>query len=524
VTGEIEGLLKHYGPTLSSNVALALAESAGLTPAAARKRVSRATPPVRRLAGIPFPRNARFMYLESQFGSPMYWESLAKALMDSNSALGFGIAGLRQAGGIVPARHFPIVCGAPLRQLKHLSADTVLQRLCEAGLVKEAVVPSLGDCVALVQDEDFYERRGAEMRARLITENMLLAALKDWLRNLGIASYNLVQTREAEPLPQIGTIVWDLAAPSYLGHMVRRGKDGQTKPGFVVCDVNLTDHMTLSGAAPFIRKCMTLRSLPRVGPCVQILVAERFDSDAFQALRGAGVIAATPTSLFGAEIARALRELTSVLTEAAYSFYDAERFEQLLQSLGRIEGAAYQLRGTLFEYMTADAAKRLGLGDIWMNRIFKVADKGKAEVDVLAVRANHSVTAIECKGYSPRAVIPDEDFRRWLKHNVPIAFRAIRDHPDWKNLPVGFEFWTTAPISQDSLALFEKARGEINPDRYTIELRGPAEVRNACLETKEQSLIVAFEKHFTLPDGSVPPRVRQSSSVPCLDHSTPRQA
>jgi len=514
LAGQIETILKRYGPMLSSDVAVTLVESAKLTPVAARKRVSRTMPPVRRLAGIPFPRNARFMYLDSQFGSPMYWERLAKALMDSNSALGFGIAGLRQAGGIVPARNFPIVCGAPLRQLKHLSADTVLQRLGEAGLIKETVVPSLGDCIALVQDEEFYKRGGAEMRARLITEDILLAAVKDWLRNLGIASYNLVQTRGRDPLPQVGTIVWDLAAPSYLGHMVRRGKDGVNKPGFVVCDVNLTGHMTMSGVAPFIRKCVTLRSLPRVGPCMQILVAERFDPDAFKALRGAGIIAATPTSLFGAEIAKALRELTSVLTEAAYSFYDTEKFEQLLQSLGRIEGAAYQLRGTLFEYMTADAAKRLGLGDISMNRIFKVADKGKAEVDVLAVRANHSVTAIECKGYSPRAVIPDEDFSRWLQHNVPIAFRAIRDHPDWKNLPIAFEFWTTASISQDSLALFQKAKGEINPDRYTINLRGPAEVRDACLKTKERTLITAFEKHFALPDGNVPPLARQAWPTP----------
>ncbi|MBX7481643.1 hypothetical protein [Qipengyuania qiaonensis] len=457
------------------------------------------------------------MYLEQQFGSPHYWINLASALMANNSALGYAIAALRQCGGMVPLRQFPIICGAPLRQLRHLSPETILQRLSEAGLVETVTVPALGDCVALIQEKQFYSLHAAETRARLITEDILLTAVRDWLRKLGIASYNLVSTRADDPLPQVGTLAWDLSAPSYLGHMIRFSKEGEVKPGFVACDVNLTDEMTLAGVTPFIRKCTTLRALRNVGPCMQILVAERFDNEAFALLRKHGIIAATPSTLFGAEIADALRELTSVLVNAAYSLFDSESFEELFATLGKIEGAAYQLRGTLFEYMVADAAKRNGLGDIWMNRNFKVQGKGTAEVDVLGVRANHSVTAIECKGYSPRATIPDELFERWLQHNVPIAYKTIRDHPDWKNLPVTFEFWTTAPISDHALSLFNKAKSEIKATRYRIELRGPEEVYQACLHSGERTLIGAFEKHFMLPDGSIAPRSRTSRAVASVD-------
>lgn len=516
MTDLLETLLHDMGPSLSSDLAAELARRAGIAPAAARKRLSRASGNVRRLAGVTFPRNARFTYLERQFGSPSYWHNLAAALMATNSALGYAIAALRQVGGMIPARQFPIICGAPLRQLKHLAPETILQHLGEAGLVKTALVPALGECIALVQDEEFYMAGAAQMRARLITENILLAAVRDWLRKLGIASYHLVVTRDADPLPKVGTFVWDLSAPSYLGHMVRYSKEGEPKPGFVVCDVNLTDRMTLAGVAPFIRKCMTLRALRNVGPCMQILVAERFDKDAFSALRGAGIIAATPRSLFGREIAEALRELTSVLVNAAYSLFNTDKLEELFSTLGKIEGAAYQLRGTLFEYMVGDAARRIGLGDIWMNRIFKVPDKGKAEVDVLAVRANHSVTAIECKGYSPRATIPDDLFRRWLQHNVPVAYKGIRDHPDWKNLPVTFEFWTTAPISNDALALFERTRAALKETRYSIVLRGPQDVYRACLDTGENTLITAYEKHFMLVDEPIPPVARPSRPEPVV--------
>lgn len=121
-----------------------------------------------------------------------------------------------------------------------------------------------------------------------------------------------------------------------------------------------------------------------------------------------------------------------------------------------------------------------------MNRIFKVPDKGKAEVDVLAVRGNHLITAIAWKGYSPRATIPE----------------------DYKNLPIVFEFWTSAPIGEESLALFETAKVALNGNRYMIALRGPADVAQICWDTNEVSLINAFEKHFMLEDGAIPPLAR----------------
>jgi len=109
-------------------------------------------------------------------------------------------------------------------------------------------------------------------------------------------------------------------------------------------------------------------------------------------------------------------------------------------------------------------------------------------------------------------------FRRICAENNAPATRAgsqhIRAHPDWKNLPVTFEFWTTAPISDEMLALFEKGKAEVRPTRYTLELRGPAQVFRTWLETCEDMLIRAYEKHFTLGDGSFPPLSRTRPARP----------
>jgi len=493
-------IVKHldaYGPALSSEVARHLVEVCSLSPATARKRISRAiaSGEVKRLSGLVFPHKARFLYLQQQFGSPWYWSNLSHALINSNSAHGYAIAALRQRGGIVPTKQFPIICGAPLRQQRQLSPESIFNRLSDANLLKKVTLPGIGECIAFTQDDEYYNAGVETMRAELLAEDILLTAVKSWLRKLGIASFGQVMLRGGEKLPQVGTFAWDLSAPCYLGHMVRKGPDGKVKPGFVACDVSLGGELSEAGAAPFIRKCLTLRSLPKVGPCMQILVANRFQHDAFLLLKRNGIIPATPKSLFGEEVSDALNQLISVLENAARSVIDPDLFEDLFTKLSKIEGAANQLRGTLFEFIAAEIARQEISRNVSINRIFKANGK-EAEVDVCAVDEYKKVTLIECKGYSPRATIPDGLFKRWLEHNIPTCYAAIKQHPDWRNLLITFEFWATAPLSDESMALFKKAQESIRPSRYTIELRLGPDLLKLIKQSRNPGLRSAFEKHF----------------------------
>jgi len=120
----------------------------------------------------------------------------------------------------------------------------------------------------------------------------------------------------------------------------------------------------------------------------------------------------------------------------------------------------------------------------------------EAEADVIAVRDNLSLTFIECKGHSPYGETPHDEVEKWLQHNVPIFFKSAREHDDWKNLPVHFEFWATAPLTEESIQFLEKAKASIKPTRYTIGWRLGPEVLTICKGTKENGLINAFRKHF----------------------------
>src|SRR5258708_6241710 len=138
-------ILSQFGPTLTSEIAERLRQG-GLSADAARQRVSRLPPNVKVLRGISFPKRARFIYLESQFGKEAYWEALTRAITASNPAYAAALTGLQARGAIAPTRHFDIISGAPVRQLRQVSSSTILERLCAVGLVKKIEITGHGEC------------------------------------------------------------------------------------------------------------------------------------------------------------------------------------------------------------------------------------------------------------------------------------------------------------------------------------------------------------------------------------------
>ncbi len=493
----IEDYLEFRGPNLSSEISKYLVETLDITPVAARKRVSRAAGKVKRLTSITFPHKAHFIYLEWQFGSQLFWEKLISALFQTNSAYGLAIAAIQQRGGLIPVEHFAIACGAPLNQKRHLSPDTILQHLEEANLLRKTNFSGLGKCISLIQPNSDYNSIVADTRVRLITEKLLLLAIKDWLKKLGIVSYDTVKIREVgTQLPRVGTFAWDLTAPSYLGFMVKSGQNGEKRPGFVACDIYLGNEMNLAGIKPFINKCVTLRALRNIGACVQIFVAGKYTQDAFNLLKQRGIIPATPGNLFGKEVAEGLTALSQVLRKTAETAIDPQQFNQLFEKLGKIEGAAGQLRGALFEYLVADVLRKNGSTQVLMNQVFKLANGKEAEADVISIKDNRSVTFIECKGYNPDSEVPDKYLKRWFSHSIPIFFKWIKAHPDWRNLEVCFEFWTTGSLSEETLMMFNANQKKIKKSRYTIELRLGREILRICESTKDSGLVNTFQKCF----------------------------
>jgi len=97
-TISVDEILKAEGPCLSSRICAAL-EERGVTSQAARQRVSRANGPVKRLNGLVFPRGVRFLYHQSSFNSPRYWEALVRDIGKAAPAYASAIGRLPYAAG-----------------------------------------------------------------------------------------------------------------------------------------------------------------------------------------------------------------------------------------------------------------------------------------------------------------------------------------------------------------------------------------------------------------------------------------
>lgn len=491
----IEQLLREAGPCLSTELARLLVERHGLSLEAARKRISRQPAPVKRLAYLKFPRNARFVYLQEQYGSPWFWETLVNTLLETSPAYGGAIAALRQRGNLMPKPHFLIACGSPLAQRRHLSPQTVLDRLTQARLLEEIDVPGVGPCIARAQEIAFYAELIPDMQARLVVEDIMLKAVRGWARNLGLVSYDKAKIRgEEASLPQVGTFAWDLSAPSYLGGMIERSAQGKPSPGFFVCDIVLHHEITSAGITPFLQKCRTLRSLKRVGRCIQLFIAEKYTKEAFQLAKSQGVMPGTPETLFGEEVAASLRQLSDVLRQAA-GLKDMKVFDELFNGLSRIEGAATNLRGALFEFWAAEAVRQIYGAHIRMNRVF-VDASGKAEVDVQASVASRAVRFYECKGYQPGGLIPDDEVDRWLEVRIPLVYKQARATPDWGGREFHFEFWTTGRLSEASIAKIKKAQATVRPGRYTLDFCDSERLTAIAKATKDKALNDALRQHF----------------------------
>lgn len=142
-----EYLVKN-GPALSSDIAASF-RSSGLSDVAARQRLSRLPEGVMVLSGLSFPKRARFIYLERQFGTDKYWAALLNAIKKSNPAYAAAIAAVRANGGLVRRSDFDVISGSPLRQKKQIASETVLQRLCAVKILDKVNDSINGECVYL---------------------------------------------------------------------------------------------------------------------------------------------------------------------------------------------------------------------------------------------------------------------------------------------------------------------------------------------------------------------------------------
>ncbi len=491
----ITDLMGRDGPCLSSCLAKLL-ERQGSTNAGARQAIRRVGDPLMRLANIRFPHNQAFLYLKEQFRTDPFWISLMSAFETSGSVYGHALFALKARGGIVPSSQFGVISGSPERLKGHLSYETVLERLLKLEILEESTIAGIGKCVSFGRRTPFSVIPHTSLRARQLAEEILLVGVADWIRKNSFGSWGKIKTRSVRNTPQFSHFEWDLTAPSYALPLTSRSESG-TKPGFIAMDVTLSKFLDSSQVSYFRNKCNIIANQRRSRPFLPIIIGSSFTKEALRFGRSAGLIFTTPSNLLGGNIGEALRSLVEVLENAAaVAVSRPEVIDELFSKLGKIEGAANNLRGALFELLVGHCVREVEGSSIDIGKEVTAPDTGKrAEIDVLRVKGNQEVCAYECKGYGASKQVRAREVDKWLGTTIPRIYKWMKSEERFERCSIGFEFWTSGAFSPDAIALL-RARAN-RTKRYTIRWKDGSAVYEYSRQLRERRIEAVLEQHFT---------------------------
>lgn len=424
----------------------------GVSPDAARQRVARGARDfdVVKLAGVRFKHNARFLYLADQFGNAQFWRALERAFQRGGASYWAAVTGLKARGGRVRLADFATVSGVPALRKGQYSPQHLLDRLIAIQFLE---IEEIGEETYVKFRPHAYHCDPPEvLRARLLAEAVALEGVRDWMRKLGFTSYLQTRVRGEDPAPEVSSIAWDLTGPSYIRPLARPGSD-RLKPGFIVADINLRGQMDASAVAALVRKHDMASALPTFSPIMPFLIADAFTPEGHRLAKQKGMLPTTTAQLLGDVLARALRELVDLLTNlGATAAVNPDHLDKVLRELTRIEGAADNLRGALFELAVAYLVKEVEGGFVKAGvQVTDTSTRRAADIDVLLDRPDgKSILVIECKAKVPGNTVSLEQARKWREDRVPLIHRALTDDGRYQGRTFTFELWSNGRFRPDA--------------------------------------------------------------------------
>lgn len=478
-----------------SRLAALLVEQYGLTPDAAKKRISRARPPIQKLRIPLLPKNESFVYHEQDRDSERFRVALVHDLKESNSICGIALSSLEARGGLVQRHGFDVISGAPIAQRKQVSSSVLLSRLVSAEIVEPTVVGEVGECVRFRDGYGFVLNEKG-FRAQVVAESVLLDGLREWARRLGMASYNLIRIRDSECSPRFGPFHWDLCGPSYLLPLLTKMQKGtSTKPGFLVADVFCGRSLEQSHIEYVRRKTAVLNTTRGIVPFLPMIVADSYTSEALRSGHSAGIIMATTKNLFGETVAKALQTLIQTLIRATEVVTrNPEQLIQLLDDLRALEGEAGNLRGALFEMIVAFLVRAVDGNNIDIGKVVRDPETGeRAEIDVLRIKANQEFWAYECKARAPAGTVGRREVEEWFRR-INRIHKIYRTREEFQRHRFGFEIWTTGNFDEDAQALLKAEKKERT--RIRIEWKDGRQVREYAKRANHKAILDTLDEHY----------------------------
>lgn len=487
----IEEILHRHGPMTSSALREKLIAT-GITEVNARQRISRAEGDVQRFTHFYLPKKEAFLYLTKDYNSRQYWNALLESHANARTVYAHTFFALRPYQGAIPAYLFSKVSGSPDKLKGQIASSRLETQLIKGSVLRKETDVVLGECLVTYINDLNGVTDTRHIRSQLLVEDILIKGVADWVRYNGLGSFHKIQVRNSQNMPSFSHHHWDLCAPSYILPIAAVQKNGMNN-GFFVADIIYGDLDSKSIQA-YLTKVQRCRNMRNTRPFLAMLIAERFDKEGFHLAKQAGVMATTVSNLLGKDISALLSSLLNTLNRAgAIAAANPEKINELFKGLTRIEGAAINIRGVMFEMLVGHIVlKTQNVSTVDLNKQIST-EAGKAEIDVIGFRAEAEIKCYECKGYEVKRLITVEMIEKWIDRIQRIRkyYNQIQVYRDRK---MTFSFWTSSDFEPEALEclLYHKQRNT----KFSLDWKNGSDILAIVKEDKLNSIADVLQEHY----------------------------
>lgn len=451
-------ILSSLGPCLSSQLSQAIQSKSGVTAVAARKQIERAkeTFAIQSFGALQLKHGEQFLYLREQGDTPAFRRALFKALEDSKSAYGRVLSGVTARGGIVPEFMFATVSGLPVQadNGQH-TAESSLDLLTTWGLLRYDLT-KVGLCVLLHPDIASKRVGDRRLAARLMIENLVLAAIGDWFRLQGLIGTQASKRGDSSP-PQFGYYQWDFVAPSYISALRAGSTESKINPGFIVADVILGRILSVEDVRYFVEKSNAIRRRLKNRPFIPFLIADWFDIEALNLGRKHGLTFTTVKNMFGKPVYQAINSISQIVEDTASIDAKAQDFVDLVYSIAHMSSALEEAKSTIFELIVSSLMTLNQYTYIEHHRIFNDLKHGlRCSADIL-VHTETSIKIARCNAYEPSP----ESIHNWFAVIVPIIHSVLvkQEVNRFKN-SFQYMYYSTSALTAETADLLNKINSQ----------------------------------------------------------------
>jgi hypothetical protein len=167
---------------------------------------------------------------------------------------------------------------------------------------------------------------------------------------------------------------------------------------------------------------------------------------------------------------------------------------ELFSKLSKIEGAAGNLRGPLFEMIVAHCVREYEGTSVNIGLLAVTSKGDKADIDVLSVKGRQKICAYECKGIAPTKEVSKDEVEKWLTKTIPRVYEWLQNQEIYRGTEVSFEFWTSGMFSSDALAMLQAHKSRTQ--KYEISWRDGSEVYRYAKKIRSGRVEDLLNEHF----------------------------